>query len=244
MALSAKNYKIRAAAVQVLRYDGGHIVNRGNLINTAAGDENGRVRLAALVAGTWLPEDIGRMVLHTVNQHDIDPIWMKNINDVALKHLTGEGLKVSKASEIVVTHLRGKELEQFSAGWDIYHEDGSCVTCHQKNGKGLRPSGFPPLMDADWVLGDPKVLAKILLKGLIGPIEVNDWEYPGQVPMTPYENILNDEEMAAVMTYVRNAFGNRASTITAEFVAQVRAEVEASGKKGYYRAEELKSASR
>jgi len=170
--------------------------------------------------------------------------WVKNINDVALKHLTGEGLKVSKANEIIVTHLRGKELEQFAAGWDIYHEDGSCITCHQKNGKGLRPSGFPPLMDSEWVLDDPKVLAKILLKGMIGPVTVNDWEYPGQVPMTPYENILDDEEMAAVMTYVRNAFSNRASAVTAEFVAKVRAEVEASGHEGYYRAEDLRPASR
>ena len=239
-ALAAKDFRVRAAAVQVLRYDGGHVNNRTNLLNTAAADEHGRVRLAAMVAATWLPEDEGRMVLSTVDRHEIDPVWMKNINDVALKHLTGEGLKVSKANEIIVTHLRGKELEQFSAGWDIYHEDGSCVTCHQKNGKGLRPSGFPPLMDSEWVLDDPAILAKILLKGLIGPIEVNDWEYPGQVPMTPYENILNDEEMAAVMTYVRNAFSNRAPAVTADFVARVRAEVEASGKKGYYRAEELK----
>ena len=244
MALAAKDYRVRAAAVQVLRYDGGKISGRVNLLNRAAADENGRVRLAALAAATWLPEDEGRMVINTVGQHPIDPVWMKNIADVALQHLTGEGLKVSKANEIIVTHLRGKELEQFSAGWDIYHEDGSCVTCHQKNGKGLRPSGFPPLMDSEWVLDDPEILARILLKGLIGPIEVNDWEYPGQVPMTPYENILDDEQMAAVMTYVRNAFSNRASAVTADFVAGVRAKVEASGHKGYYRAEDLKAASK
>lgn len=244
MALSAKNYKVRAAAVQVLRYDGGHVANRTNLLNTAAEDENGRVRLAALVAATWLPEDEGRMVLNTAGQHDIDPVWMENIYDASLKHLTGEGLGDSKASEIVVSHLRGKELEQFSAGLDIYHKDGSCVTCHQQNGKGLASSGFPPLLDSEWVLEDPKVLAKILLKGLIGPITVNGREYPGQVPMTPYENLLDDEEMAAVMTYVRNAFSHRASTVTADFVARVRAEVEDSGHKGYYRAEDLREVSR
>jgi len=94
------------------------------------------------------------------------------------------------------------------------------------------------------VLEDPKVLAKILLKGMIGPVTVNGQKYPGQVPMTPYENLLDDEEMAAVMTYVRNAFSNRASAVTAEFVAKVRAEVEASGHEGYYRAEELRGASR
>jgi len=131
MALSAQDYKVRAAAVQVLRYDGGHIANRTNLLNTAAGDEHGRVRLAALVAATWLNEDAGRMIINTAERNPIDDAWMKNIYDVALKHLTGEGLKASKAGEIVVTHLRDEELERFSAGWDIYHEDGSCVMCHQ-----------------------------------------------------------------------------------------------------------------
>jgi len=47
-----------------------------------------------------------------------------------------------------------------------------------------------------------------------------------------------------VMTYVRNAFSNRASAVTAEFVAQVRKEVEASGHDGYYRAEDLRAASK
>jgi len=244
MALKADNYKVRAAAVQVLRYDGGYINDRIKLLNTAAADEQGRVRLAALVAATWLEEDAGRMVINTAQQHPIDQVWMKNIYEVALQHLTGEGLEESKASEILVTHLRGVEKERFAAGWEIYHTDGSCVTCHQKNGKGLRPSGFPPLMDSRWVVDDPKVLAKILLKGLIGPITVNDWEYPGQVPMTPYEDILDDEEMASVMTYVRNAFSNRSPAVTPEFVARVRAEVEASGQDGYYRAEDLLEASR
>jgi mono/diheme cytochrome c family protein len=59
------------------------------------------------------------------------------------------------------------------------------------------------------------------------------------VPMTPYENILNDQQIADVMTYVRNAFGNRSSVVSEAFVAGVRAEIKESGKKGYYKAEEL-----
>lgn len=239
LALNATNPRVRAAAVQVLRYDGGKLNDQADLLNKAAGDENGRVRLAALVAGTWLDEADGQRIINTVGQHPIDEKWMKATYEAAPKFLTGEGLKVTKGSEIKISHLSGKDLEQFSAGWDIYHEDGSCVTCHQKNGNGLRPSGFPPIKASPWVTEDPKVLAKILLKGLIGPIEIDGHTYPGQVPMTPYENILNDEKMASVMTYIRNAFGNRSSTVTAEFVAGVREEVKASGKKGYYTAEEL-----
>jgi mono/diheme cytochrome c family protein/glucose/arabinose dehydrogenase len=239
MALSAKDHRVRAGAVHVLRYSMHQATNATQLLNTAAADDHGRVRLAAVVAATWLPEDAGRMVLATANQHPIDD-WMKGTYDVALQFLTGEGLNVTKGKEVVVSHLKGEELEQFSRGWDIYHQDGSCQTCHQKTGKGLGASGFPPLAGSDWVTGDPKVLAKILLKGLIGPIEVKGKTYGGQVPMTPYEDLLTDQQLADVMTYVRNAFRNRSSIVSEDFVAQVRAEVEGSGKKGYYKAEELR----
>lgn len=237
-ALQAKDYRVRAAAVQVLRY-GAHQVNRhAELLNIAAADAHPRVRMMALVAGTWLPEDSGRMVLGTVEQQPVEG-WMERFVEAAPKHLTGEGLKISKGTEIIVNHLKGDDLAQFSSGWDIYHQDGSCRTCHQKGGKGLNASGFPPLKGSEWVNGDPKVLAKILLKGLIGPITVKGREYPGQVPMTPYENLLNDQQIADVMTYVRNAFGNRSSVISEEFVAGVRAEIKEEGHKGYYKAEDL-----
>jgi glucose/arabinose dehydrogenase/mono/diheme cytochrome c family protein len=237
-ALKAKNFRVRAAAVQVLRY-GAHQVNRqAELLNIAAADPHPRVRMMALVAGTWLPEDSGRMVLGTIEQQPVEG-WMKKFVDAAPKHLTGEGLTLNKSSEVIVNHLKGGDLVQFSAGWDIFHEDGSCRTCHQQNGKGLNAAGFPPLKGSEWVTEDPKILAKILLKGLIGPISVQGREYPGQVPMTPYENILNDQQIADVMTYVRNAFGNRSSVVSEAFVAGVRAEIKESGKKGYYKAEEL-----
>jgi mono/diheme cytochrome c family protein/glucose/arabinose dehydrogenase len=237
-ALQAKDFRVRAAAVQALRYGGHQINKQAALLNVAAADPHPRVRMMALVAGTWLPEDSGRMVLGTIEQHPVED-WMKSVVEAAPKHLTGEGLKVSKGSEIIVNHLKGDDLAQFSAGWDVYHEDGSCRTCHQKTGKGLTASGFPPLKGSRWVTGDPKILAKIILKGLIGPVTVKGKEYPGQVPMTPYEDLLNDQQIADVMTYVRNAFGNRSSVVSEEFVAGVRAEIKETGKKGYYKAEEL-----
>ena len=62
-------------------------------------------------------------------------------------------------------------------------------------------------------------------------------KYPGQVPMTPFEGMLNDEDMASVLTYVRNSFGNRASAITPEKVKEVRAKIK--DKEGFYNPEEL-----
>ncbi|MEM6772869.1 MAG: c-type cytochrome, partial [Bacteroidota bacterium] len=239
-ALSAEDYRVRAAAVNVLRYSGHQVSRQTELLNMAAADPHGRVRLGAMVAATWLPEDAGRLVLATAQQHPVDS-WMEDVATSAMKFLTGEGLGVARGQEIIVNHLKGADLEQFAAGWDLYHEDGSCRTCHQKTGRGLGASGFPPLAGSSWVTGDPKILAKILLKGLIGPIDVKGKTYPGQVPMTPYEDLYDNEQLANVMTYIRNAFGNKSSVISPEFVQQVRAEVKASGKEGYYRVEELKA---
>ena len=56
----------------------------------------------------------------------------------------------------------------------------------------------------------------------MGPIEVLGKKYPGQVPMTPFEYMLKDNEISAVLTYVRNSFGNKASPITTDQVAKIR----------------------
>ena len=71
----------------------------------------------------------------------------------------------------------------------------------------------------------------------MGPIEVDGRAYPGLVPMTPFEALLNDEEIASVLTYVRNSFGNEASVITPGKVSAVRKAI--SGKTGFYSPEEL-----
>lgn len=236
--LEARDYRVRAAAVTALRYNLHRIGGATNLLERAAADPHGRVRMAAVAAATWLPEDTGRFVLNTATQQPADD-WLAPILEAAPKHLTGEGFAKDEGAEIVVSHLKGADLEQFSRGREIYHRDGYCGTCHQKNGKGLVASGFPPLRGVDYVTGDPEVLGKIILKGLIGPIVVNGREYPGQVPMTPYERLLSDEEIADVMTYVRNAFGNRASVIAPEQVVAIREKIK--DKKGFYRPEDLRA---
>ena len=128
-------------------------------------------------------------------------------------------------------------MEQFKLGRTIYEKEGYCGTCHQPDGTGLTASGFPPLAGSEWVVGNPQRLIKLALKGLYGPMTVMGKEYPGQVPMTGFESILNDEEMAAVLTYVRNTFGNVSSPITKQEVLKVRNA--ASSKEGFYTPEEL-----
>ncbi len=85
--------------------------------------------------------------------------------------------------------------------------------------------------------GNEDRLIKIVLKGLMGPIDVNGKDYAGQVPMTPFGGMLNDDEVAAVLTYVRKSFGNNASAISPEKVKQVRAMTEKDGM--FYKPNEL-----
>ena len=87
---------------------------------------------------------------------------------------------------------------------------------------GLPEAGFPPLAKTRWVEGDKDTLIKITLKGLAGPIEVKGRNYPGQVPMTGFESLVSDQELAAVLTYIRSSFGNDASPVVAADIKSVR----------------------
>jgi mono/diheme cytochrome c family protein len=122
-------------------------------------------------------------------------------------------------------------------GAEVYAREAHCGTCHQSNGKGLPAAGFPPLAGTKWATGNPDRLIKASLKGLMGPIEVQGVKYPGTVPMTPFEHILKDDELAAVLTFVRNSWGNKASAIMPEDVKKIRAEVK--DKAGFYQPAEL-----
>src|SRR5258707_15461147 len=99
----------------------------------------------------------------------------------------------------------------------------NCVTCHQANGQG-QPGQFPPLAGSDFVVGDASNrLIAIVLKGLQGPVQVK-----GQVfnnAMQPWEGQYTDQQLAAILSYVRSDFGNNAPEIPPEAVKAMRDEL-------------------
>lgn len=95
----------------------------------------------------------------------------------------------------------------------------ACQACHQATGQGL-PGVFPPLAGADWVTGDPEVLAKIVLHGMTGPITVSGTTYNGAMPA--FEAQFNDAELAAVLTFIRGEWGNASPAVDASLVEAVR----------------------
>lgn len=94
----------------------------------------------------------------------------------------------------------------------------TCATCHQQNGQGLAPA-FPPL-DATILAGDKTRLIRLVLHGMSGPITVQGRSYNNV--MAPWKS-LSDGDLAAVLTYVRQRFGNGAGPVTVEEVAAQRA---------------------
>ena len=93
-----------------------------------------------------------------------------------------------------------------------------CLVCHQANGAGV-PNLYPPLSGTDWVNGDKERLIGVVLNGLQGPIEIDGTTYNSIMVSHSH---LKDEEIAAVLTYVRSNFGNDSGPITIEEVANVR----------------------
>ena len=233
--LVAEDYRARAATVRVLRYNP-QITSLPDKLLRMAADPHGRVRLEAMVAASWLPPEVGVPVVEEASRHPLDR-WSINVSVTALAHLKGETVQTRASEDETPEGLEGEVLAKYMAGRGIYRQDGYCGTCHLRGGQGLPASGFPPLAGTDWVTGDTDRLIRITLDGLTGPIEVNGTMYPGQVPMTPFRNLLTDEEIAAVLTYVRNAFGNRASPVATEEVAEVRQATR--NQQGFYTAGEL-----
>jgi mono/diheme cytochrome c family protein len=107
--------------------------------------------------------------------------------------------------------------DQMKRGAAVYAR--TCIACHQPTGMGLPPV-FPPIANAPIVVGNPELPIKFILQGLMGPITVNGMTYNSMMPPVPG---VSDAEIADVLTYVRQSFGNKGNPVTAEQVKAVRA---------------------
>ena len=220
--LKSKNPKVRAAAVDALRYNGHRIANQSELLARAASDQSTRVRLHTTIAASWLAPKQGLSILKEVAKNPSDK-WLVPVLETATAHLEGQEIKSDTAEKLPqpTSPLKGEALTLFKKGHEVYSREGHCITCHQSDGKGLPAAMFPPLAGTKWINGSEDRLIKLTLHGLLGPIEVKGKKYPGQVPMTAFQQ-LNNEEIAAVLTYVRNTFSNNAPMVTPAKVAEVR----------------------
>jgi len=135
-----------------------------------------------------------------------------------------------------ISDLQPKSEEEiiYAKGRLLYEK---CAACHQADGNGSASQNAPPLAGSEWVLAnDPARIARIVLHGLSGPITVKGREW-GAGQMLAWKDIYNDAEIAQILTYVRNSWGNKAPLVKPGQVAKAREETKEKG--GYVTAEEL-----
>jgi mono/diheme cytochrome c family protein len=162
--------------------------------------------------------------------HDRLPVWLYLVCGFALfmagssfTGLGGPGLYdegpgapiVASGGETAVA----APLSPMDMGKQVY--SGNCANCHQASGAG-QPGSYPPLGGSPYVIGDKTTLAGIMLHGLQGPVTVMGGDY-GTQQMPGWGNVLNDDKLSAVMTYIRASWGNKADPVTAAEVTAARA---------------------
>ena len=121
--------------------------------------------------------------------------------------------------------------EVMKRGEAIYAK--TCIACHQATGLGIPPV-FPPLAESEWVAMSPSVPVRNILHGMTGPITVKGVTYNSMMPAVAG---LSDGDIADVVTYVRNSFGNSGSAITEADVKAIKAQY--ADRKTPWTAEEL-----
>jgi nitrite reductase (NO-forming)/hydroxylamine reductase len=108
--------------------------------------------------------------------------------------------------------------ERMKAGEEVYKI--ACIACHQPTGEGL-PGAFPPLAKSDYLMQKPDRAVRIVVRGLTGEVTVNNMTYNSVMPAMTQ---LSDQQVADVITYVLNSWGNKAPAIPVERVVAERAQ--------------------
>jgi putative membrane-bound dehydrogenase-like protein len=116
----------------------------------------------------------------------------------------------------VIKPLTETQTALFEKGKTIYAT--LCAACHQPHGFGLDGLA-PPLVDSEWVLGKPEVLARIVMHGLAGPVKVSGRTYNLAMPPLPQ---LTDEDIASVLTYIRREWEHTAGAVETADITKIR----------------------
>ncbi|HET7115448.1 MAG TPA: c-type cytochrome [Hanamia sp.] len=152
--------------------------------------------------------------LYTQSVKDTSDFFAKRLNNV-IKNAEQQKLAAIANKNMDKNLLAGREL--FKA---------NCQVCHGDDSNGIKGLGAP-LVGSNWVLGDKSTLVSIVLYGLTGPIKVGDKMYapPDVAAAMPGMNSndkLGDREIAHIVSYIRNAWNNKAGIVTEDEVKSVR----------------------
>jgi len=143
---------------------------------------------------------------------------------IQLAHSTN-GFEIHPPQEIVELSDEERESQRLERKYDSGKKIFSlrCASCHQSNGLGIATQ-YPPLAGSEWVSANPALITKIILKGLKGEITVKGEKYGTSAAVNMAAVPIDDREIANVVTYVRQAWGNDFGELTTDEVATIRSD--------------------
>ncbi|WP_395748616.1 c-type cytochrome [Prosthecobacter sp.] len=242
--LKSPEPRARAQGIRVACYWSDRVPNTLAIFEAGIKDSAPRVRLEALRALSFVKGadvmkaiDLAKLVMLEKDYY-IDYCFRET-----MKQLTSlpEGKDVLGKEPLLAARLRAtpdasygptdKKLSAadkklYDLGKEVFNREAHCVTCHQADGKGVE-NIYPGLVKSNWLEGNGDRVIKIVLKGLFGPLDFQGKKYgpeKGTPPMMGFGPLLKDEEVAAVISYVHQSFGNNLPMVKVEDVKRVREE--------------------
>ena len=161
-----------------------------------------------------------------------DESGLINKVNAVLDKITWPDAPERKMTSVDAPPLNAEQQKLVDEGEKLYGM--ICAACHQPHGRGA-PALAPPLARSDWVAGSPDRLARVVLQGLYGPIEVNGESW--NLHMPGLGAALDDRKLAGLLSYIRRSWGNVSPPVEPEFIASVREETK--GRTLPWRADEL-----
>jgi len=238
--LKSPEPRARAQAVRVTCYWMDRVPNAITILTEAVKDPSPRVRLEAIRALSFVKgKDVPKAIEAVKSQMMEKDYYINYCFRETLKQLGSlpEAGDLIKGDPLLAARLRQNSEEKFgptrklskdeqrvyNLGKEVFNRDAHCSTCHQPDGKGVENT-YPALAKSEWLDDNDRVI-KIVLKGLYGDLKFQGKTYgpsKNTPPMVGFGPLANDEEIAAVISYVHQSFGNDLDFVKAEDVKRIR----------------------
>jgi mono/diheme cytochrome c family protein/glucose/arabinose dehydrogenase len=219
-ALHDPQAKVRAAAIRLtepfLRSGGPAAERLRGRLHELTNDNTADVQIQLALTLGMAPDERAKQTLNTMATNS--PFRLTR--ELAQFGAGGREPAVKATNVVKATPLTPEEQKLFDNGKGVY--EATCLACHQPHGMGQEGLA-PPLVGTDWVAGSPERLIRIVLHGVRGPIKVKDQTYEMDMPAL---GVLDDEQIASALTYVRREWGHTYSAVTPEMVKTVRQQTE------------------
>lgn len=146
--------------------------------------------------------------------------YSQSTNAVIVKEL----LKANKPPQKMKDNrnqLSKNDQKLFDEGKALFYGAAACFSCHGNEGEGMPDLG-PPLAKSEWVTGNEKITLAIMMSGMQGKIKVNGKTYTPPLVMPGLGAAFNDRQLAAIATYIRNSWGNKAAAVQEKSAKSLR----------------------